>query len=112
MKYPELKVKNAVLLAEIEILSREIKENRKRVIELESTNDQLKIKIGNKFSQIENNSQKYDDFCFENKVGEFSDEAMNEKSIVFRLPECIFQYCPNSELCAENGCRSKSNDNT
>lgn len=75
----KLLIDKAILNSEINYFLRELRRNGIKEATLKKENKDFEDEIKQRFKMIEELSNEYDDYCRENNLGEFSDEAQPYK---------------------------------
>lgn len=75
MKTEEKNIKKAVLTADINAKLAEMRRNGLMEAEIQKRNRELENQIKMNFREIEEVENKYQQYCYENNLGEFSEEA-------------------------------------
>lgn len=63
---------------EIKSLEQEYKRNISQIQQLENRQSDISFEVQNRLDKIQKESEKYNQYCFDNKIGEFSSGVMPE----------------------------------
>jgi DNA anti-recombination protein RmuC len=73
MDFKTLQINKAKWWQEIKSLEQEYKRNISQIQQLEERQSDISFEVQKRLENIQKESEKYDQYCYDNKLGEFSE---------------------------------------
>lgn len=71
MDFKQLQINKAKWWQEIKSLEQEYKRNASQAVELQKRQSDISFEVQKRLDKMQLETEKYDEYCFENKLGEF-----------------------------------------